>query len=169
MKLKILAAGAALAACAGPAAAATIVLPTRTTADYVLVGGAKLANPPGGPATLLSVTVTPMGSGMLLLGPIETNYEGVSLGPVVAGQTYTFTPNLNLFSGFGGNKYGYWFSDLRVATDHNIPQLATYSNITIELGGNFAPIPEPATWAAMMIGFGLLGFTARRRPNPVAA
>ncbi|MFD1612389.1 PEPxxWA-CTERM sorting domain-containing protein [Sphingomonas tabacisoli] len=167
MKLKILAAGAALAAYAGPAAAATIVLPTRTTADYVLLGGAKLANPPGGPATLLSVTVTPMGSGMLLLGPVETNYAGISLGPVVAGQTYTFTPNAVLYS--NGNKYGYWFSDLRVATDHNIPQLATYSNITIELGSNFAPIPEPATWAAMTIGFGLLGFSARRRPSPAAA
>jgi hypothetical protein len=32
---------------------------------------------------------------------------------------------------------------------------------TVDLA--FAPVPEPATWAMMIVGFGLVGATVRRR------
>ena len=35
--------------------------------------------------------------------------------------------------------------------------------------GTFAPVPEPATWALMLLGFGGIGFAMRRRRNPVLA
>lgn len=37
-------------------------------------------------------------------------------------------------------------------------------NVTWDLGGaSFAQVPEPTTWAMMIVGFGLIGMTARRR------
>jgi hypothetical protein len=38
--------------------------------------------------------------------------------------------------------------------------------------GNFnvaAPVPEPATWAMMLLGFGAMGMVIRRRRKPVLA
>lgn len=37
-------------------------------------------------------------------------------------------------------------------------------------GGNatFLPIPEPATWMMMLLGFGAIGFSMRRRTRPAA-
>ena len=35
------------------------------------------------------------------------------------------------------------------------------------IGGNVAAVPEPATWALMIFGFGLVGFAMRRRRQPV--
>jgi hypothetical protein len=37
----------------------------------------------------------------------------------------------------------------------------------LEGGGN--PIPEPATWAMLIAGFGMVGLAARRRRNPITA
>ena len=36
-----------------------------------------------------------------------------------------------------------------------------------EIRGQFAAIPEPATWAMLITGFGLIGGAARRRRQPV--
>lgn len=37
--------------------------------------------------------------------------------------------------------------------------------ITLNIGQAAAAVPEPATWALMLAGFGLIGFAARRRQN----
>lgn len=39
----------------------------------------------------------------------------------------------------------------------------------VVLNGDVAGVPEPATWAMMIGGFGLVGFAARRRRNALAA
>ena len=47
------------------------------------------------------------------------------------------------------------------------------SNVLGTYSGNFnfavAPVPEPATWAMMLLGFGGIGFAMRRRRSPVLA
>ena len=42
---------------------------------------------------------------------------------------------------------------------------------TLALDGTLAAVPEPATWAMMLAGFGVVGGLARRRRtlNPVLA
>lgn len=42
------------------------------------------------------------------------------------------------------------------------------SGLRVEVGG-FATVPEPQTWAMLVLGFGLVGFAARRRTVVVAA
>jgi hypothetical protein len=38
-----------------------------------------------------------------------------------------------------------------------------YSDITLQLSGNVAPVPEPHEWAMMLAGLGMVGVIARRR------
>lgn len=69
----------------------------------------------------------------------------------------------------GGPSYSAW------VLDHSC--FNRYSDITEvcapgEPGLNFAfrnVVPEPATWAMMIAGFGLVGFAARRRRDAVSA
>ena len=63
-------------------------------------------------------------------------------------------------------------------TSGNLAANTTYRfRYTVNLGspgnvsGNaaFYPVPEPATWAMMLLGFGAIGMTIRRRRRPVFA
>lgn len=40
-------------------------------------------------------------------------------------------------------------------------------NVSITAAGGVGPVPEPATWALMLTGFGLLGVVTRRQRRPV--
>jgi len=48
--------------------------------------------------------------------------------------------------------------------------VANTSDVLGTYAGNFnfavAPVPEPATWAMMLLGFGAMGFSLRRRRSP---
>jgi len=45
-----------------------------------------------------------------------------------------------------------------------VPNGGAFADMNIwAFSGGSAPIPEPATWALLITGFGLVGFTARRR------
>ncbi|OYZ12876.1 MAG: hypothetical protein B7Y35_15345 [Sphingomonadales bacterium 28-64-96] len=81
------------------------------------------------------------------------NYtNGVAVGAVVASDT-----NLSIRSGFGrGPAFGSDFSP----RDFN-------GSITYTVGAG--AIPEPASWALLLAGFGLTGAVARRRRTAVSA
>ena len=67
---------------------------------------------------------------------------------------------------------GIEFYPLEALTTGNYGFTVTGSTALANLGGSYAgnlnlaaPIPEPATYAMLLVGVGLLGFTARRKSN----
>nr|WP_310522207.1 choice-of-anchor C family protein [Polymorphobacter sp.] len=85
---------------------------------------------------------------------------------------YTFTTNGTTSAGaMGWVTYTYDFvagttvSTLAFTSIDNTPSGPALDNVSIS-GGN---VPEPATWAMLIAGFGLVGVAARRRRGAVAA
>jgi hypothetical protein len=116
---------------------------------------------------LASATV---GSGNSLIGLFR--YASISPITLLAGQTYT------VGAADVGAGDGYWL-DATVSTIANANYLSAQyihgsglqdPNTTGTLGGYFganvllgdAAVPEPATWAMMLVGFGLVGAAMRK-------
>jgi hypothetical protein len=76
--------------------------------------------------------------------------------------TASFNPlNVGVFSG----AYTFLFRDYAPGG----VGIRTYS-MTLNLAGNvFDPVPEPASWLTMLLGFGLVGAVARRRGGSITA
>ncbi len=55
-------------------------------------------------------------------------------------------------------------SFLAVGTPNGAPPISFLDGVSLT-----AAVPEPATWGLMLVGFGAVGITARRRSNVVAA
>lgn len=143
----VIGASVAAAISATPAAAATrtIVLHAQgLVSKSVLLQGSD-ANP----VRLLSFEVTPTETGRVELDGSRFN--------VVPNQTYFFAPNLPVNS----NIYGQYYGNLRLLNVGNVEAVATWRNVTLELGDQVSPAPEPAAWAMMIVGFGLAGALAR--------
>jgi hypothetical protein len=98
------------------------------------------------------------------------------------GQSLTgsYTPGTNTFLGdgssivSGGSTYSLIeFSFIRNLGDSVQPNVAIPGGDGNDYNGNFrlnavaAGVPEPASWALMIVGFGMVGVTARRRARPV--
>lgn len=66
---------------------------------------------------------------------------------------YNILGGTGLYSGAIGNFRGLGTVDQRSGS----PALVSF---------NFAPVPEPATWAMMLFGFAGIGMAIRRRPAP---
>ena len=71
---------------------------------------------------------------------------------------YTVLDGTGRFLGATGGFHGIGTVDARVPP----------SRVTFDFDGliNAPAVPEPATWAVMMLGFGLIGGAMRRRRNP---
>lgn len=85
---------------------------------------------------------------------------GYQLPPWTFDRPFTFTPLPN-----GGSSA--YFHDIRYG---NAP--GGYNSVTIGGSGNgtvsLLPVPEPATWLMMILGFGGMGYAIRRSRNPAA-
>ncbi len=131
------------------------------------------SGPPSvGPPTILLDAIVRLGadgSGFLLAFPTMGAPVGTPLAPgsvIISGNTISaFVPfSLLPSTGFATNAYTYinWTrSDL--GSQVNIADLAPDGrSIT-------ASVPEPASWAMMIAGIGLVGSVMRRRERPTAA
>jgi hypothetical protein len=111
---------------------------------------------------------------LILLGPPGSFVDG-SLGPHSSGNllTQNDTGRYDL-SGLGGSAYTNYDAALAAAGSFNVLRfsliLDSYGGAdkTISVGAHGLTaasdaIPEPATWAMMIAGFGLTGATLRRR------
>lgn len=86
-------------------------------------------------------------------------------------QTYTVGAN-NSHSNMNWETYSYNFtafsttSILTFASAEYNPYGPALDNVSILTdGGIGSTVPEPATWAMLMVGFGMVGYSVRRRRN----
>jgi len=91
--------------------------------------------------------------------------EGGSF-PISADQTFSDAEELSLFEGSGADSFGLYF-----AVDGGVVSLSGQSGtLTYEYTPTASPVPEPSTWAMLMIGFAGLGYAGYRRARrPCAA
>lgn len=90
-------------------------------------------------------------------GSIDVSYSGTTatLNVLANGITQTFSYNYGYAPGSGLVGFG-------------LNRLGVADNLRFD-GGPVAGVPEPATWALMIGGFGLAGAAARRRRRPAVA
>jgi hypothetical protein len=107
---------------------------------FTAAANPNLQGPPGS-----TTTASRSGSGRVVRADFGSN------GLEAAGQTsatYIFRTNATDFN-FGGTF---------TTQDGSVASRANYQPVG-------APVPEPATWAMMLVGFGFLGAAMRRRPS----
>lgn len=98
------------------------------------------------------------------IATIARGFSGASSGAfvlTVGGVAYTY--NYSGSSGFGflGITTDTPFSSLTIATSKTNDSL--FDNVRIAGPAATPAVPEPASWAMMIAGFGLVGFAMRRR------
>jgi len=111
--------------------------------DYAVTGSGSTFGLQG-----WQISFTGAGAGGPVLNTSDPTTSGTFIGQLVAGQQYTISlnGNPNVSAGGGGAFSGSMLGEFDW-------------QITEQSGG----VPEPATWALMIGGFGLAGATLRRR------
>ena len=170
--IKLIAVGALALAAAAPAAAATYV---TDTAQFNGLG--DQLNSGYDQITLNSVTGSATAPGTYLVNTVDFTVGGNTNNPgytvtgsftnnaTVDGSPFTYTVPYSITIGqvvdsitIGGNS----FTTNGVRVHFNALTLATGGTTTGDLTATVS-VPEPATWAMMVAGFGLVGLGVRRR------
>jgi hypothetical protein len=188
-------AGVALLSAAMPAAAAVHVIDFEDRADgnqgtNVLVYPAATFTGSGN----LFVNGAGVGKDLCALGSLGcvgtttvsfasavSNLSFTTLGDNLASQlfvaiTFADSTTLNISRGVDGNTWAKDAHDLSAYSNivglvlsSNDPYGLAYDDFRFETaGGNPGGVPEPASWAMLITGFGLAGAALRRRPAGVS-
>ena len=185
MKLALRAAVAAVALfAAAPASAALVLVPggacslTTSTPDAIDCAGAYAGNlNNGSDIGDLNAALDALigGSGYspdavwANLDPTKAIFSSGGSGVVNFSQTLTGLHILSVHFGDGGSGLGdrtiLYLFDFGTGADSVNLGINGFSN-AVQIT---APVPEPATWAMMLLGFGAVGFAMRRRRSPVLA
>ena len=185
-----LATAAAAALCLGAPAQATITDYTFTgalagTGSFsVYVDSTSITDPSNPPTIYLTAFSYTLGSTTFSLGSVDSaslNPTAIAVGGTDAGvfgllgsatDDFIFDFNACAFDGVPGSFHCVpqtqsQVQDItfRVGTDGvlNADQI-TISVAGQDGGGHTGSLPEPATWAMMLLGFGAVGLALRRRP-----
>lgn len=100
-------------------------------------------------------------------GALDIDFTSIYIDTVANAFTHVgFDPSTETWQLFPGAVFGAGTHHLFVSGNYNTPigQNPTYSGTL-----NIAPVPEPATWALMLFGFGGIGMAMRRRRQPALA
>jgi hypothetical protein len=166
-------AGAALTMCATQANAAVV------TKSYSITATKFEAGAPEDPVTGIFTFTYDNAAPITMPSPVGLTVTGFNV-PYTGPALFSFTRGSDLLivgNNIGLGSYtvspgtpGFGFSMLGVSS------IPTISNFTYSSGGKLwhssdvtvsavAGVPEPATWALMMLGFGGVGYAMRRKPK----
>lgn len=170
--------GAAFFAALVPVAASAAVI-TRTY-DYTATGfnGANNGTPPfatvtgsitlsfDDSATVLDQTgVTVNSSSIAYTGPVRYSYYSVDGTLALVSNGYT--PSTSNYNGFALTiRNATAAGQLGGTMNYSVVgfnEVASTRNVVINPGAATAAVPEPATWALMLLGFSGMGYSLRRR------
>ncbi len=165
--LMLLTAATALAAIAVPANAAqynfTFVTSTPLFGGSVNGSGifttSNVATTVGGRTAFAITSITGMVNGSAINAP------GGSYGNYfTTGGTFLDGSGIQFFTQ-AGNDIRFFYQDTVSQYRVNTFSPGSSSYVTVTTSPVAAAVPEPATWAMMIGGFGMIGFAARRRRN----
>lgn len=146
-------------------------------------------------ATVIATTVSPAsfssGSNLLSLTNISNANQLVSIsgGTVTNGEGGTFSIDIHYSNGSTSQIFSTLLSNNVAFNLTSVPlesfttgtinglvfNLPAFSALSIPSGTNFTfntvsgAVPEPASWAMMLMGFGAIGYAFRRRPRKALA
>lgn len=119
-----------------------------------------------------SLTLTPGNAGFLIGGGLSATDTGLFFDYSSGGYALFQNPspgsgqNFLCFASLICGGYS-GATNLLVGSDYSTVSTTAYQG-TVQIGSVNGAVPEPATWAMMLLGFGGIGLAVRRR-NPVLA
>jgi len=88
-------------------------------------------------------------------------------GVTIAGSGGSFSAR-NAFNSTGGT-FNAGVNTLTFTVRNDAQIGGNPTGLNVDVAGTATAVPEPASWALMVVGFGMVGFATRRRQNVVAA
>lgn len=127
------------------------------TGLYNLNGALDLFN------TATSPTQTDFAIGQQVVVKLTRDATGFMTGSVDGVQKFTYADTTGLYTAVSG----LWFvrDDLVQNSEQGAGRLDYIRIYDDAVGGATGGVPEPASWAMMVLGFSALGYTLRRRPG----
>ena len=125
------------------------------------IGTLTVADPINNPGGSLITAITGTYNGLAIGGLLGVNGFASNDNLLFVGQSPLLTGGGFSFNGAFGNRNIYW-------NGNNYRDFGQ-ADVTFSISAITAGVPEPATWALMLIGFGAMGVALRRRRAAVPA